>query len=71
MTGAPSKSPRQVACPGCGKPSHFTPENPFRPFCCARCKEGDFGAWASERYRVATSASPTDEPEPGIGQKPA
>lgn len=65
MTGVRHSPPRQVACPGCGKPSLYAPENPFRPFCCARCKEGDFGAWASERYRVEAPASPSDEAGPG------
>ena len=66
MSGTPSSAPRQVACPGCGKPSLYAPENPFRPFCCARCKEGDFGAWASERYRVGAQPSPDDEAAPGV-----
>ncbi len=66
MTSAPSSPPRRVACPGCGKPSLYAPENPFRPFCSARCKEGDFGAWASERYRVEAPATQLDEPEPGL-----
>ena len=66
MTSASPEPPRQVACPGCGKPALYAPENPFRPFCCARCKEGDFGAWASERYRVGTPDSPSSEPESGL-----
>lgn len=44
---------RIVTCPGCGGPSVYSPENPWRPFCSERCKNHDFGAWASERYRVA------------------
>jgi uncharacterized protein len=45
-------SPRLVRCPGCGGPSVYGPDNPFRPFCSERCKNHDFGAWATERYRV-------------------
>ncbi|MBC7604496.1 MAG: DNA gyrase inhibitor YacG, partial [Ramlibacter sp.] len=36
---------------------------PFRPFCSERCKSMDFGAWASENFRVANNddpASPDD-----------
>ena len=43
---------RTVTCPACGGPSVYAPENPWRPFCSERCKNHDFGAWASERYRV-------------------
>ena len=50
---SPSQSkPPLVSCPTCGKPSAWTPENSFRPFCCERCKQIDLGAWADERYRV-------------------
>jgi endogenous inhibitor of DNA gyrase (YacG/DUF329 family) len=55
---------RTVTCPTCGGPSLFAPENKWRPFCSERCKNVDFGAWASESYRVpekpGTDASETD-----------
>jgi uncharacterized protein len=44
---------RIVTCPTCGGDSVYAPENPFRPFCSERCKNVDFGAWASESYRMA------------------
>ena len=44
---------RMVKCPECGKPSAFTPENQFRPFCSERCRILDLGSWASESYRIA------------------
>ncbi len=50
--------PRTVKCPHCGAPVKWVPENPYRPFCSARCKQIDLGAWASERYRVPSSAPP-------------
>ena len=56
---SPAK-PRTVRCPACGGESLYAPENAFRPFCSERCKNHDFGAWASEGYRVASNA-PTDE----------
>jgi endogenous inhibitor of DNA gyrase (YacG/DUF329 family) len=43
---------RKVACPRCGAPAAFSPENKWRPFCSERCKTIDLGDWASERYRV-------------------
>ena len=50
---------RIVTCPTCGGESVYSPENPFRPFCSERCKNMDFGAWASESYRV--ESKPTTE----------
>jgi endogenous inhibitor of DNA gyrase (YacG/DUF329 family) len=45
--------PRHVACPTCGAQVAWLPESTFRPFCSARCKGIDLGAWASEQYCVA------------------
>lgn len=50
---------RTVTCPGCGGESTLVSDNPWRPFCCERCSQHDFGAWASESYRVA--AKPPDD----------
>lgn len=50
---SPADKPRVVRCPACGGASPFGSTNPWRPFCSERCKSHDFGAWASERYRVA------------------
>ncbi|CAN0618360.1 DNA gyrase inhibitor YacG [Burkholderia multivorans] len=44
-----------VKCPSCGKEVRWTPENRFRPFCSARCKQLDLGAWAAEKYRIGGS----------------
>lgn len=65
-----SKSPRVIRCPGCGGPSVYASTNEFRPFCSARCKNNDFGAWASESYAVDADATPKDpssEAEPDDG----
>ena len=56
-----------VACPGCGEATVYRLDNPWRPFCRARCKQSDFGAWASENYRVGSAApteSDADDPAP-------
>ncbi|WP_295523891.1 DNA gyrase inhibitor YacG [uncultured Pseudacidovorax sp.] len=53
---------RLVPCPACGQDSVYAPENRFRPFCSARCKGIDLGAWASEEFRMPTEAPPDDEP---------
>jgi len=55
---------RWVTCPACKEPALFSPANPARPFCSARCKSHDLGAWASEGYRVAAQT----EPDPDEGQ---
>jgi len=49
--------PRLVRCPACGGDSVYASSNPFRPFCSERCKSVDFGAWASESYRVAAPST--------------
>jgi endogenous inhibitor of DNA gyrase (YacG/DUF329 family) len=49
---APAVAPRIIRCPGCGGDSVYAASNPFRPFCSERCRGADFGAWASEGYRV-------------------
>jgi endogenous inhibitor of DNA gyrase (YacG/DUF329 family) len=56
--------PRLVRCPTCGGDSVYASDNPYRPFCSERCKNVDFGAWASESYRVAAP------PPPGSGATP-
>jgi len=45
--------------------SVYGPSNPWRPFCCERCRQIDLGAWASESFRVeATPPSDPDEQAP-------
>lgn len=42
----------------------FSVVNPFRPFCCERCRMMDLGLWASEGYRIpqqTTTEIPADE----------
>jgi uncharacterized protein len=52
MTAGSAPAARVIRCPGCGGPSIYAASNPYRPFCSTRCKNNDFGAWASERYSV-------------------
>ena len=69
MNRSPS-AVRTVRCPGCGAACAYAVENPYRPFCSARCKNHDFGAWASERFSVAADAAAdadVDAPLPGDG----
>lgn len=57
---------RSVKCPQCGALVEWGPQNPYRPFCSARCRQLDLGAWASDVYRVSgTEGEPGQEPEPG------
>jgi endogenous inhibitor of DNA gyrase (YacG/DUF329 family) len=55
--------PRQVRCPNCGQAAIYAPSNPWRPFCSARCRGADLGAWATEDYRVP--AAPPSDPDEG------
>ena len=54
---------RQVPCPTCRQPTLYGPSNPWRPFCSARCRGNDLGAWANEDYRVP-AAPPVEDDEP-------
>ncbi|MCZ2103465.1 MAG: DNA gyrase inhibitor YacG [Burkholderiales bacterium] len=63
MTPTPEHPPSAavtVPCPTCGQPSLFAPANRYRPFCSARCKQIDLGAWAAEDFRVPSAAPPDD-----------
>jgi endogenous inhibitor of DNA gyrase (YacG/DUF329 family) len=53
-------APRVVRCPACGGKSLYAPENPHRPFCSARCRHHDLGAWATESYRIERKPSDDD-----------
>jgi hypothetical protein len=54
--------PRLVRCPGCGGESVYAVSNPDRPFCSPRCRNSDFGAWASDAYGVEAKPGDGDEP---------
>lgn len=62
ISESPAFGQRVVRCPACGGDSLYAPTNPYRPFCSARCKGVDFGAWASEDFRMPTDAPSDDEP---------
>jgi hypothetical protein len=72
----PKATVREVRCPSCGRPSPWSPDNAWRPFCSARCKQIDLGAWASEAYRVPVVESDQNrnqdsDEEPGEKPGPA
>ena len=52
---------KSISCPHCKKQSSMAEDNPFRPFCCERCKLIDLGEWATESYRIPTPDKPTDQ----------
>ena len=53
--------PKVVKCPTCGGDSIYAASNPYRPFCCERCKNIDLGAWANENFRVPEETPPDDQ----------
>ena len=55
-------SVKTVRCPGCGGASVYAPTNAYRPFCSERCKNLDFGAWASEHFKLPEE-SPDKDPD--------
>lgn len=58
----PSSTTKIVRCPTCGGDSVYAVSNPTRPFCSARCKNMDLGAWASEAFHVPADAPAQDLP---------
>ncbi|RZU47442.1 hypothetical protein EV700_0404 [Fluviicoccus keumensis] len=65
---AESPRPTGFPCPQCGKPSRWT-DNPYRPFCCERCKLIDLGGWASEDYRIPLGRGNDFNPEPASAEE--
>jgi hypothetical protein len=70
--------PRLVRCPSCGGESVYARENPARPFCSPRCRNNDFGAWASDAYGIEAKPRDNEEPDPtqsdesqAIGSRPS
>jgi endogenous inhibitor of DNA gyrase (YacG/DUF329 family) len=53
-------APRKVRCPACSGQSLYTPLNLYRPFCSARCKGVDLGAWASEEFKLPDNTPPDE-----------
>lgn len=41
-----------MTCPTCGKKIPYDKGNPWRPFCCERCKMIDLGHWAAGDYQI-------------------
>ncbi len=42
-----------IKCPTCKTSVEWTDRSPYRPFCSERCKQIDFGDWATERFSIA------------------
>ncbi len=62
-----TRVPRSVNCPICGQTVPWLPESVHRPFCSARCRDIDLGAWASEKYRVPDDELPEmEDPQQGV-----
>ncbi len=57
---SPHFSARKVRCPACAGQSLYSPANPYRPFCSARCKGVDLGAWASEEFKLPDNTPPDE-----------
>ncbi|MES1942884.1 zinc-binding protein [Salinisphaera sp. PC39] len=54
----------QIPCPHCGEPASAGKDNPWRPFCCRRCKLIDLGEWLSEEHHIPGEP----DPESGTGE---
>ena len=63
MTPGPATD-RTARCPQCRRAVPEDADPRWRPFCSERCKSLDFGAWASERYRIASRETGAGTPDP-------
>ncbi|MFM7485019.1 MAG: DNA gyrase inhibitor YacG [Burkholderiaceae bacterium] len=52
-----------VDCPTCSTKVEWIQENAHRPFCSARCKQIDLGAWAEEKYKIPGAAPEEEQPD--------
>ncbi|MBI2382099.1 MAG: DNA gyrase inhibitor YacG [Gammaproteobacteria bacterium] len=53
-----TQTPLIVSCPSCKKSLRWTSDNPFRPFCCERCKLIDLGEWADGGHAIPGETLP-------------
>lgn len=67
---ATERTARTVTCPSCRQPALYSEANRWRPFCSARCRGVDLGAWASEQFRVPAEAPPEDGSAPAAPDTP-
>ena len=44
--------PDFISCPTCKKMTQWGRQNPWRPFCCQRCKLIDLGEWLDEKNTI-------------------
>ncbi|MCD8339833.1 MAG: DNA gyrase inhibitor YacG [Burkholderiales bacterium] len=51
----------KVKCPQCGRETEYSEKNPYRPFCCARCRWIDLGSWANEEYVIPGKPMEADD----------
>ncbi len=55
-------------CPCCGAKAAAREQNRAFPFCSARCRTIDLGAWLTEEYRVPVTEDETERDGPGESQ---
>lgn len=53
-----------VNCPTCEAKVTWTKDNPYRPFCCERCKLIDLGEWANEEKSIPGEPAMMPEQSP-------
>jgi uncharacterized protein len=51
-----------LKCPRCGKEVESS-GNPYRPFCCERCKLIDLGKWVTGVYSIPTNNTDDEDGE--------
>lgn len=62
---------KKVPCPQCGEWAVYHASNPYRPFCCERCRLIDLGAWADDSYVIAGALTDVSSLDGDLGGLPA
>lgn len=51
---------KRIKCPTCGKPTEWSREQRWRPFCSERCRLIDLGEWLEGERRIPGNAAEAD-----------
>ena len=57
-----------LQCPHCLGPSQWE-DNPYRPFCCPRCRMIDLGHWLQGDYKLPEDVRSLSEEEQALLEK--
>jgi endogenous inhibitor of DNA gyrase (YacG/DUF329 family) len=57
-----------LLCPTCARPVEWSEAFPDRPFCSARCRLIDLGAWLTEQHAIPGEPADCHDQPPGSAE---